>query len=242
MSQSSIRKSIKVSNLMDFLDSQDTESKLSFLDSISPDPDTLSVYTETKAKMINLKLEVEEANKTIETLQGLITKLKYQNEELERSWQDKLERKLQQQQKTYDEALEKNVNFIESLLKEKEQRLKYINELNSQVLQSEQNLKNKVNLLQESHKKEMKKAKDHWATSEKVRREKWEKEKTKEIKEMTARGLEPEINRIISDHRKILEEKEENQRKELKLVKESLENKHSEEIVLIYIEKVKRFT
>ena len=228
---SELRKSAKVSSLMEFLNSQDSDTKFSFLDSLSPDPETLSVYSETKAKMLNFKIEIEEANKNIETLKAVITKLKFDNEQLEKSWQERLEKKLNQQQKNFDETLEKNINFIESLLKEKEIRLKQINELSSQLLQSEENHKQELTTLNENYKKEMKKTKDNWITNEKLKREKWEKEKTKEIKEMTARGLEPEINRIISNHKKVLEEKDENYRKELKSLKENLENKYSDEIV-----------
>merc|ERR1719183_3178592 len=37
--------------------------------------------------------------------------------------------------------------------------------------------------------------------AEKLRREAWEKEKVKEIKEITIKGLEPEVQRILSDHK-----------------------------------------
>ena len=36
--------------------------------------------------------------------------------------------------------------------------------------------------------------KTNWATAEKLRREAWEKEKVKEIKEITIKGLEPEVH------------------------------------------------
>ena len=230
---SSVRTSAKVSNLLDFLESQDSDNKLSFLDSLGPDPDALSAYSETKAKMINLKIDLEESTKNTEALRNIIDKLKYQLEEQDRSWQDKLNRELQRQQIKYDEALEKNVNFIESLLKEKEQRLILIKELNTQISQNEDNYKASINSLHEHYRKELKKSKDAWVTSEKLKREKWEKEKAKEIKEMTARGLEPEINRLVSNNRKSLEEKDEANKKEIKSLRDNLESKHSEEMVAI---------
>ena len=48
--------------------------------------------------------------------------------------------------------------------------------------------------------KELKKNKDAWATAEKLRRDAWEKQRSKEIREQTARGLEPEIMRIITEN------------------------------------------
>ena len=87
--------------------------------------------------------------------------------------------------------------------------------------------------MHEHYRKELKKSKDAWVTSEKLKREKWEKEKAKEIKEMTARGLEPEINRLVSNNRKSLEEKDEANKKEIKSLRDNLESKHSEEMVAI---------
>ena len=40
---------------------------------------------------------------------------------------------------------------------------------------------------------ELKKNKDAWVAAEKVRKEKWEKEKIHEIRAQTVKGLEPEI-------------------------------------------------
>ena len=47
----------------------------------------------------------------------------------------------------------------------------------------------------------MQKLKDTLETAEKIRREKWIEEKTKKIKEMTVKGLEPEIQMLINKHK-----------------------------------------
>ncbi|PIO25440.1 hypothetical protein AB205_0211520 [Aquarana catesbeiana] len=47
----------------------------------------------------------------------------------------------------------------------------------------------------------MKKLQELMTATEKVRREKWIDEKTKKIKEITVKGLEPEIQRLISKHK-----------------------------------------
>lgn len=229
---SSIRSSSKYSNLMSFLESQDTATKMTFLDNISPDPEALGAYSEAKVKLITLKLELEEAHKTIDSLKLMLDKQKFTNEEQERVWKDKLNRELIKQQKTYEEALEKNVLFIESLLKEKEQRLKLINELQTQLNSNEENYKSQIAALHEYYKKELKKSKDAWVTTEKIKREKWQKDKAKEIKELTARGLEPEITRLVNDNRQRLEEKDQKNRSELKALREELETKYSDEIVM----------
>lgn len=45
------------------------------------------------------------------------------------------------------------------------------------------------------------KLKDTFEAAEKIRREKWIEEKTKKIKEMTVKGLEPEIQALINKHK-----------------------------------------
>ena len=52
--------------------------------------------------------------------------------------------------------------------------------------------------IKDKYKKEIKNNKDAWMAAEKTRKERWVSEKTQEIKEMTLKGLEPEIDRIIS--------------------------------------------
>ena len=47
----------------------------------------------------------------------------------------------------------------------------------------------------------MKKQKEITEAAEKIRREKWIKEKTQEIKEITVKGLEPDIQKLIAKHK-----------------------------------------
>ncbi|KAM9772696.1 centrosomal protein of 131 kDa isoform 2-T3 [Syngnathus typhle] len=51
---------------------------------------------------------------------------------------------------------------------------------------------------------EIKKLKQLMSVTEKIRREKWIDEKTKKIKEITVKGLEPEIQKLISKHKQEL--------------------------------------
>ena len=219
----------KLSGLLSYLDSQEHSQHLNNI--CSDSSESFSDYSSIKIKLLNLNLELEESNKIISSLKLLLDKQKFEQEAQERYWQDKLKRELEIQQKNYEETIEKNLAFIETLVRDKEQKLQLINELQSKLHQNEENAKVSLTKLNESWQKELKKAKDSWITTERVKREKWEKEKVKEIKEMTARGLEPEITRIVTQNRRLIEEKEEDHRKEIKSLRDSLENKYSEEIV-----------
>ena len=51
---------------------------------------------------------------------------------------------------------------------------------------------------------ELRKNKEAWMASDKVRREKWEKERIAEIRAQTVKGLEPEIQRIVERNKEEL--------------------------------------
>lgn len=59
----------------------------------------------------------------------------------------------------------------------------------------------RIKNLEESHRIELQKLKDVHEAAEKLRRERWIEEKTKKIKELTVRGLEPEIQKLIAKHK-----------------------------------------
>ena len=53
-----------------------------------------------------------------------------------------------------------------------------------------------------------------WVQAERARREQWVADKTKEIKEATVRGLEPDIQRLIARHTQEMRRLEESVREE----------------------------
>ena len=57
-------------------------------------------------------------------------------------------------------------------------------------------------------------AQELWGAAEKARRDQWVADKTKEIKEATVRGLEPDIQRLVARHRDETRKLEESIREE----------------------------
>ncbi|XP_048653417.1 centrosomal protein of 131 kDa isoform X2 [Marmota marmota marmota] len=74
----------------------------------------------------------------------------------------------------------------------------------AELKQGDQRCRERVAQMQEQHELEIKKLKELMSATEKVRREKWINEKTKKIKEITVRGLEPEIQKLIAKHKQEL--------------------------------------
>ncbi|XP_065591400.1 centrosomal protein of 131 kDa isoform X1 [Cyrtonyx montezumae] len=81
----------------------------------------------------------------------------------------------------------------------------------AELKQVDQKYGKKLTQMQEQHElvwralgpfcEEIKKLKELMSATEKIRREKWIDEKTKKIKEITVKGLEPEIQKLIAKHR-----------------------------------------
>lgn len=69
---------------------------------------------------------------------------------------------------------------------------------------------------------ELKKNRDAWMASEKVRKEKWEKEKVQEIRAQTVKGLEPEIQRIVERNKDEIRRLEEKHQSELRANREEI--------------------
>ncbi|RXN10193.1 centrosomal protein of 131 kDa [Labeo rohita] len=87
-------------------------------------------------------------------------------------------------------------------------------EVVGELKQVDQKYTKKIAQMQEQHEmvwqilgpmcEEIKKLKELMSATEKIRREKWIDEKTKKIKEITVKGLEPEIQKLISKHKQEL--------------------------------------
>ncbi|XP_075418450.1 centrosomal protein of 131 kDa isoform X2 [Tenrec ecaudatus] len=71
----------------------------------------------------------------------------------------------------------------------------------AELRQGDRRWKEKEAQMQAQHELELKKLRELTRASEKVRRERWVQEKTRKIKELTVKGLEPEIQRLIAQHK-----------------------------------------
>ena len=91
------------------------------------------------------------------------------------------------------DRLEKQLATIEGLIKDKDNLQTRIEE-QQRDMKERQIINEKLMKDAESRfQRELKNAKDAWISSEKVRKERWEQEKIKEIREGTVQKLEPTI-------------------------------------------------
>ena len=171
-------------------------------DMIMKDISTEEKQNNTKNDKENLDInilqnELFEAKKKLLTMSEVISDLKSQliskNEYIEKNINNINNNNL-------DQNINKT-NLINLLISEK----KSLEEKNLQLVQKleekeKQNYK-KLQKMRENYELEIGKCKEAWYQTEKIRRKKWESEKIKEIKTLTAKGLQPEIEDIISKHK-----------------------------------------
>ncbi|XP_062502627.1 centrosomal protein of 131 kDa-like [Corticium candelabrum] len=109
--------------------------------------------------------------------------------------------KLTLQKQEYEQRLEGLQKVIDQLVDQNEKLSAQCESLLQAMKSTDQKYTRKIHEMEESHARELKRQKDIDAAAEKLRREKWIDEKTKQIKDMTVQGLEPEIQRLISKHK-----------------------------------------
>ncbi|KAF4012810.1 hypothetical protein G4228_003197 [Cervus hanglu yarkandensis] len=112
-----------------------------------------------------------------------------------------LGRQLRQQKEHYEATIQRHLSFIDQLIEDKKALGEKCEALVAELKLGDQRRKDREAQLQEQHELEIKKLKELMSATEKVRREKWINEKTRKIKEITVKGLEPEIQKLIAKHK-----------------------------------------
>lgn len=191
---------------------------LSFLRSVDSQPVSLShthtattptIFDDVKHKIMASQLELSEKQKTILALKDQVARLKdtYKNDFAD--LQSKNRSQLALQRKEYETIVKRHLGFIDTVLAEKETLSAKVVELTEKVTKLEKSFHQKVVGMEESHLKHMTQQKELWQTQERIKRDKWITERTKQIKEQTVQGLEPEIQKLIATHKSALRNAEE---------------------------------
>lgn len=166
---------------------------------------------------------------SVELQRKLAQKEIEQQQAAERS-QIELEERLAAQADASEVTLKRHVEFIDRLLADKAELAKQCEGLSAQMRSLEERYAAGEAKREEAYAKELQKQKQLWAQSEKAKREQWLADKTKEIKESTVRGLEPDIQRLVQRHRDEAKKIEEALREEHRRELESERSRHQREM------------
>ncbi len=225
---SPLERSTKASELISFLDKIETEIEEDAASTIAGsnaeeyNDETLSIHNnnknngnnnnifhDIKQKMIGLKVELNDKTKTMKLLELALKKSTDKQQSLILENKKELKKQLNRQKKEFQIITNRHLLFVDRLLNDKENLNKKCEDLTNEINKLQENCKNKINKLENKHRKTIKKTKQEWNASQQIKREEWIKNKTKQIKSMTIRGLQPEIERIIEKNKKDLQLKDE---------------------------------
>ncbi|XP_066443764.1 centrosomal protein of 131 kDa isoform X3 [Eleutherodactylus coqui] len=160
-----------------------------------------AVATEVTSSMLKMRLELEEKKKAMSLLQTALAQQRELTVRHVKQTEKEMSYQLKQQSDQYEATIQRHLTFIDQLIDDKKALSERCESLVSEMKQVDHKYSSKISQMQEQHDMEMKKLQELMTSTEKVRRDKWIDEKTKKIKEITVKGLEPEIQRLISKHK-----------------------------------------
>ncbi|XP_065549789.1 centrosomal protein of 131 kDa isoform X3 [Lathamus discolor] len=170
-----------------------------------------AVATEVTSSIMRLKLEVEEKKRAISLLQTALAQQRELTVQHVKQTEKELGHQLRLQREQYEAAIQRHLAFIDQLIEDKKVLSEKCEAVVAELKQVDQKYSKKITQMQEQHElvwrtlgpfsQEIKKLKELMSATEKIRREKWIDEKTKKIKEITVKGLEPEIQKLIAKHK-----------------------------------------
>ncbi|NP_001340794.1 centrosomal protein of 131 kDa [Danio rerio] len=169
---------------------------------------------EVTGSMMRLRLELDEKKRTVNMLQTALAQQRELTIRHVKETEKELNHTFQLQKEQYEATIQRHLTFIDQLIDDKKALSERCEEVVGELKQVDQKYTKKIAQMQEQHElvwqilgpmcEEIKKLKELMSATEKVRREKWINEKTKKIKEITVKGLEPEIQKLISKHKQEL--------------------------------------
>ncbi|XP_036853260.2 centrosomal protein of 131 kDa isoform X1 [Manis javanica] len=106
-----------------------------------------------------------------------------------------------QQREHYEATIQRHLCFIDQLIEDKKVLAEKCEAVVAELKQRDQRRREHEAQMRAHHELEIKKLKELMSATERVRREKWINEKTRKIKEITVRGLEPEIQKLVARHK-----------------------------------------
>lgn len=183
-----------------------------------------------RKNMLGLQLELKEHEKTVHVLRAEVKRLKEAGEEDKSQLQKEMKSKLSLQRKEYESIIKRHLGMIDKILLEKEDLAKQCNTMTEEYQALEKKMKDKIVLMEENHNRDLKQKRDLWEATEKVKRDRWIQEKTKLIKDQTVKGLEPEIQRMVAQHKQQMKRMEEKYREDMIREREILMEQQRQEI------------
>lgn len=156
--------------------------------------------TELAQEIVSLRLALEDRDATINLLRTALREHKDAQARRNAAHNAEVENRLSQVKAECEAVIKRHQKFIDQLIADKTSLSNRCESLVQDAKESEEKHAKTIVNLEEKHKVEMQRVKDITAATEKLKRERWVENKTQKIKELTVRGLEPELTRLTSQH------------------------------------------
>ena len=189
-----------------------------------------AVYGDVKSKLVAMTVELEDKSRTLSALKKALDRSRQDCKSITKAAEERERAALKALREDYETAIARHLSFIDRLLSDKETLSGKCDQLTAQLKELESSYSKRMEDLNNAHVMELKKTRESWAAMEKVRRERWETEKTAEIKSITVQGLEPEIQRILNKHKDDCRALEERASKELRACRKRASERRETEI------------
>ncbi|XP_078609670.1 centrosomal protein of 131 kDa-like [Branchiostoma floridae x Branchiostoma japonicum] len=157
--------------------------------------------SEVASEMLKQRLELEERQRSVAMLQKALNQQRELTIRHAREGEKEMKHRLQVQKEEYEATIKRHLGFIDQLIDDKKALSEKCERVVKELKDMDAKYSKRIKEMSDKHNEESQKIKDMHAAAEKLRREKWIDEKTKKIKEMTVKGLEPEIQRLIAKHK-----------------------------------------
>ncbi|XP_066293238.1 centrosomal protein of 131 kDa-like [Branchiostoma lanceolatum] len=157
--------------------------------------------SEVASEMLKQRLELEERQRSVAMLQKALNQQRELTIRHAREGEKEMKHRLQVQKEEYEATIKRHLGFIDQLIDDKKALGEKCERVVKELKDMDAKYSKRIKEMSDKHNEETQKIKDMHAAAEKLRRERWIDEKTKKIKEMTVKGLEPEIQRLIAKHK-----------------------------------------
>ncbi|EDW47156.1 GM20578 [Drosophila sechellia] len=172
-------------------------------------------------RVVALSLRANELANAIHMSKEHVFQLRGEKQKSLRAEKSTAAAKLRDQKKHYEEVVTRHQGFIEQLLKDKGSLCEKVAALTRRLESQNQAWEHRLET-------ELARTKETTMAGEKIRRERWVRENTKKIKELTVKGLEAEINKMNCDHQREVTELKRTHQMQLLDALEEARTKHEQ--------------
>lgn len=187
----------------------------------------LGSLAQAKTNINTLTIELNSTKQDLDAVRKVLEEERAATKQREAEVMSQLSANEQEFSTQITDGLSRQQETIAKLLADKQSLSEQVSSLASQLRMSDSKAKSVVDELKAKFRQEMRDAQTQWLAIEKAKRDKWKTEKEKEIKEMTIRGLEPEVERMLSKQREEKTKMESETAEQLRKEKAKLESEYT---------------